>query len=348
LLNIKKENMKNKTLMIKVLLCAMTISITAAQAQNNPPVRSSTTRTRSSSSDNWMNVQSDSANDPNKSITMYKNGDVYKIKVTNEKITEMYIDDKKVPESDFPKYATMVKEILEQVKRDEEQAARDREQAERDRKQADKDRQQAERDRQRAELDRAQAEKDRQQADRDRERAVQDRAQADKNREQVQRDRAQAERDRAQADKDREQAGRDRQRADQDRAQAERDRQRADKDRAQADRDREQANRDREQAGRDRVQAEKDRAQAEIDRKRAEEDRKKMAAFFEDLVKENIVGSKEEVRIVELSDDSFIVNDKKQSAELHQKFKSKYLSGSGSRMRYSNQNGNRHFSIHNE
>ncbi len=311
--------MKNKMLMIKGLLCAMAISMTVAQAQNNPPARISTIRTGSSSDYYRMDIRSDSTGDPNKQITLYKNNEVYKIKVTNEKIVEMYIDDKKVPESDFPKHASMVKEILEQVKRDEEQAARDREQAERDRRQAD-------RDRQRAELDRTQAEKDRQQADRDRERADQDRVQANKHRDQAGRDRAQSVRDREQADKDRAQAGRDRQRADQDRV---------------------QAGRDREQAERDRRQADKDRAQAEIDRKQAEEDRKKMAAFFEDLVKENIVGSKEEVRVVELTDDSFIVNDKKQPVALHQKFKSKYLNGSGSRLRYINENGRRGFGIYN-
>lgn len=311
LFNIKKQNMKNKMLVIKGLLCAMAISMTVAQAQNNPPARISTTRTHTSDY-NWLNVQSDSTGDPTKLITLHKSNEVYKIKVTNEKIVEMYIDDKKVPESDFAKHASMVKEILEQVKRDEEQAARDREQAERDRRQADKDRQQAE--------------KDRQQADRDRERADQDRVQANQHREQAERDRAQSQRDREQADKDRAQAERDRQRADQDRV---------------------QAGRDREQAERDRRQADKDRAQAEIDRKQAEEDRKKMAAFFEDLVKENIVGSKEEVRVAELTDESFIVNDKKQPDAIHRKFKSKYLSGSGSRLRYTSQNGNRHFGIYN-
>ena len=316
--------MKNKVLMIKLLFCVITISITAAQAQTNPPARTSTTRTRTSSGYNWLNVESDSAGDPNKRITLHRNGEVYKIRVANEKITEMYIDDKKVPEGDFPKYASLVNEVLAQIKRDEEQAARDREQAERDRKQADKDREQAERDRQ-------QADNDRKQADRDRERADHDRTQADRHREQAERDRSQVTRHREQADADRAQAERDRRQASQDRAQAERDRRQADQDRVQAERDRHQAGRDREQA--------------ERDRKQAEEDRKMLEAFLDDLVKENIIQSKEEVRVAQLTDEALIVNDKKQPGDIHQKFKAKYLKSSHSRFTYTNEKGRRGISI---
>lgn len=309
--------MKNKVLIAKLIFCAMTLSITAAEAQTNPPARTSTTRTHSSSGNYRINVESDGADDPNKRITLHKNGEVYRIKVTNEKITEMYIDDKKVPEADFSKYSSMVKELLEQIKRDQEQAARDREQAERDREQAGRDRQQAEKDR-------AQAEKDRQQAGRDRQRADKDRAQAESHR-------GQSEHDRQQAQHDREQAARDREQAAQHRLQA-------DKDRAQAQRDRAQAERDREQAGRDREQAERDR-------KQAEEDRKMLEAFVDDLVKENIIESKDELRFAQLTDEALIINDKKQPAAIHQKFKTKYLKSPGSRFTYTNEPGRRQIHI---
>lgn len=301
--------MKNKIVTVKLVALAMAFAVTAAQAQTNPVPRTSTNRI----SNFRMNVESDSAGDPNKHITLYRNGDVYRIKLVKEKITEMYIDDKKVPEEDFPKYSSLVKEILEQLKRDEEQAARDREQAERDREQADRDRLQAEKDRQQAERDRLQAEKDREQAEHDRQQADRDRIQAEK-------DRHQAERDRIQADKDREQA----------------------------ENDRRQADRDRQQAERDRQQADKDRAQAEIDRKQAEEDRKLLAAFIDDLIKEKVVGSKNELFVVQLSDESLIVNDKKQPAELHQKFKTRYLKTPGSRFTFTNGPGRRTMSIDRE
>lgn len=293
--------MKNKIVTVKLVALAMAFSVIAAQAQTKPTTRSSTTR----ESNTWMNVESDSAGDPNKRITFYRNGDVYKIKLVNEKITEMYIDDKKVPEEDFPKYSSLVKEILAQVKRDQEQAERDRQQAERDREQAERDR--------------LQAEKDRQQADKDREQAERDRLQAEKDRQQVDRDRVQADKDRKQAELDRQQA----------------------------DRDRLQAQKDREQAERDRQQADRDRAQAEIDRKQAEEDRKLLAAFIDDLIKENVVAGKNELFVVELSDESLIVNDKKQPAALHQKFKAKYLKKPGTRFTFTNSNGRRMMSIDN-
>ncbi|WP_315816706.1 hypothetical protein [Paraflavitalea speifideaquila] len=319
--------MKKYSLMAPVALLIIGIICTTAQAQTKITSRSSTYRTQSSMSGNtFLNVEADSVGDPNKRITMYKNGEVYKIRIAGEKITEMFIDDKKVAEDDYPKYAGLVKDVLAQLKRDEEQAARDRAQAELDRKQADRDREQANKDRSQAELDRQQADRDKLQAVRDRQQAVKDRAQAEQDRQQSDRDKLQAERDRQQAIKDR--------------AQAEQDRQ-------QADRDRLQAVRDREQAARDRIQADKDRAQAEIDRKQAEEDRKMVAALIDDLIKENVIKDKEDLVVLQLTDEALIINDKKQPAELHQRFKTKYLKSSRSRFLYTNNGSRRGFSVQN-
>lgn len=295
--------MKSKALTVKLIFLIIAISVTTAQAQTKTTTRSGTTRYQTSSGNTWMNVEADSANDPNKRITMYKNGEVYKIKVVNEKITEMQIDDKKIPEEDFPKYGSMVKEILVQLKKDEEQAEKDRAQAKLDREQAGRDREQAGRDRLQADKDREQAIHDREQADRDRQQAVKDRAQADK-----------------------------------DKAQSELDRQ-------QADRDRQQAVKDRQQAVRDREQAVKDRAQAEVDRKQAEEDRKLLAALIDDLISEKLITSRDDLYIVQLTDESLIVNDKKQPADLHQKFKAKYLKKAGTRFTFTNRPGRSGLSI---
>ncbi|MDB4923472.1 hypothetical protein [Mucilaginibacter sp.] len=159
-------------------------------------------------------------------------------------------------------------------------------------------------------LDRIQAEKDRAQA-------KVDRAQADK-------DRVQAEKDRGQAEKDRMEAVSSRGQAEKDRAQAERDRLQAEKDRAQGDKDREQAVKDRAQAELDRAQAVKDRAQAAIDRKQAEEDRKLMAQLIGDLVKDGIVPDEKSLYSLTISPNGMTVNDKQMSAEVHNRYKTKY------------------------
>lgn len=304
--------MKNNRLIVQGALLAILLSAGTAQAQVKKTNRSSTSRTSSSNNGNsYLNVESDSTNgEVTQRITMYKNGEVYKIKMVNDKAVEIIIDGKKIPQEDFSQYEPTIIKIRQQVKEDEEQAERDRAQAV---------------------LDRAQAEKDREQA-------VRDRAQAVKDREQANLDRQQAEKDRAQAVKDGEQAVKDRAQADKDKAQAELDRQQAGRDRQQADRDRQQAVKDREQAVRD-------RAQAEIDRKQAEEDRKTLAAIIDDLIKADVVKSKSDVFVVQLSDESLIVNDKKQPAELHQQLKAKYLKKPGSRLIFSQRSNESRFSI---
>ena len=295
--------MKNNLFIVPIALLTILLSVNTVQAQVKKITRSSTTRTESSNNgSSYMNVEYDSAN-ATEHITLYKNGEVYKIKVVSDKVTEIIIDDKKIPEADFSKYEPMIKKIREQIKEDQEQAIRDRAQAELDRKQAEKDRQQAERDR-------GQAEEDRKQADKDR----------------------------AQADLDRKQAEKDRQQSVKDRAQAEQDKKQAERDRAQAELDRQQA-------VKDRAQAERDRAQAVIDRKQAEEDRKMLAGLIDDLIKENVVKSKDDLHVVQLSDESLIVNDKKQPDALHQQLKAKYLKKPGTRFTFTNHANKSGFSI---
>ena len=165
-------------------------------------------------------------------ITFQEDGHQYKIKMLNDEVTELIVDDKLVPKENYPQYEALINKIRDQIKKDRAQAEEDRKQAMKDREQATKDR--------------AQAEKDRKQAEVDRKQAVKDREEALKNKDKAKLDIEQAEKDREQANKDREQAM---------------------KDRKQAERDREQAEKDRQQAVLDREQAKKDRIQAEEDRK---------------------------------------------------------------------------------
>ncbi|RFM26989.1 cell envelope integrity protein TolA [Deminuibacter soli] len=182
--------MKTNILAAQAAAIVLAMSVLTVQAQTTQKKTPGTTHI--TQDHNFLNVESDSIGDPVQRITTYRNGTLYKIKVENEKITELAVDGKDIPAADFPKYQSLVTQILEQVKRDQEQAAKDRAQAELDRQQAEKDR--------------AQADKDRQQADKDRVRAEMDREQAVKDREQAARDRQQAEKDRAQAEVDRKHA----------------------------------------------------------------------------------------------------------------------------------------------
>jgi colicin import membrane protein len=275
--------MKRKMLAIKVSAIVLTLFTLTANAQDKTGASKPAKKPQSSTQEHsYLNVESDSSGDPEKRITTYRNGSTYKIRVVNEKIIELSIDGKKIPEQDFPKYQSMVNKILTQVKLDEEQAKKDRAQAELDRQQADKDRARADIDRQQADRDREQAEKDRQQADLDRQQAMKDKQQAEK---------------------------------------------------------------DRQQAGKDRLQAESDRAQAEIDRKQADEDRKLVQSLTSDLVSEKVVSSENDLYSVELSSDGLIVNDKKQSADLFQKLKAKYLKKPGTKISFSNSGTTRRLSV---
>jgi len=118
------------------------------------------------------------------------NGHYYIIKLVNDKVTGLCVDNKIIADSNFSRYSSLVNRIVTQVRQDEAQGERDREQGARDREQAERDQ--------------IQAGRDREQADRDREQAERDRIQASHDREQAERDRAQAERDRQQAAEDRE------------------------------------------------------------------------------------------------------------------------------------------------
>ncbi len=207
--------MKNKFFVFAfVVMCTLiTVPSIAQKPENNSGTRIS------------------SSNNNESFINMTEDGHSYKIRLNGTTVTEMEIDGKKIPESEFSKYDALIKKILKQVEEDRKQAALDRRQAEKDRaqaeldrKQADKDREQADKDRAQAELDRKQAEKDRVQADKDRKQAELDRVQAEKDRLTAEEDSKQAEKDRAQAELDRKQAEKDQAQAAIDRKLAEEDR----------------------------------------------------------------------------------------------------------------------------
>jgi bla regulator protein blaR1 len=92
-------------------------------------------------------------------------------------------------------------------------------------------------------------------------------------------------------------------------------------DAAQGRIDAEQGRRDAEQGRKDAEQGRKD---AEQGRKDAEESNKLMNNIINDLISENIIKSKKEIYQLKLNSKELIVNDVKQSAAMHKKFKDKY------------------------
>lgn len=280
--------------MLSLLLCSAGISALAQQpgSATKSVKRSSTTTYNSTSFNTELHFVEDSTKNPVQSYITYRDRSLYVMTLTGEKLVELYVDGHQVPADSFHVYQPLVERLQAQIKRDKEQAAKDREQAERDREQAGRDREQAERDREQAEKDKLQAERDREQADRDRQQADLAREKAGDEREQVKRDREQADRDRQQADKDKK-----------------------------------QAERDREQAGRDREQAERDRAQAEKDREQAEKDRAFIEQLIKDIIKDGLAPNADDLT-VELGNEEFYVNGKKQPAEVFARYKARYIPNS--------------------
>lgn len=318
---INHHNYKTLSIMEKISLLATVLLISAVTFLSLHNSQAQTTRENRIASFSNINVSgSGTASNPQIMFLQDVNGKTYSIKRVDKKIQEMYVNGEKLSEDKYGEYEAVIKEIDEQIERDRAQAELDRQQAERDREQASRDREQAEKDRQ-------QAMRDQEQAKRDRAQAELDRQQADRGREQSVRDRAQAEKDRLQANLDREQAMRDD-------VQAKRDREQAIKDRAQADRDRLQAEKDRQQAELDRQQAARDRIQAEKDRKQAEEDRKMLLSMVEDMINDKLVKDKDAINMFRLSNDEFWLNGVKQSAELHAKYKAKYIKQANYQINY--------------
>jgi hypothetical protein len=340
--------MKNKFILPAAILVGI-LSVPAVQAQEKRPVRSKTTRAQGDSeSSTRLSIERDRNNNGVQQINYQKDGDDYKIWLLNDKIVDLYINNKKIEEADYPKYQSMIDKLLEQMKEDRARAEKDRERAQEDRRRAEGDRREAERHREQAERDRRRANEHRERAEDDRRHAMKAHEQAERNRERAERDRERANRDRERAEHDRARADDDRRHVEKAHEQAGSDRRRSHEDRERAERDRARASEDRVRAEGDRKRAERDRARAEVDRRRAEEDRKLMNELIDELVREKVVSDRDDVESIELTDESLIVNDKKQSGSLHRQLKEKYLKTPGSRIRFTHRSDGTRLSIDRE
>lgn len=199
-------------------------------------------------------------------------GKTYRFNENEDKISELYINDVKIPEDQLASYQPEIDKLKVLMKEGRKQAEEGRRQAELGRKQAAEGRAEAERGRKQAEEGRRQAELGRKQA-------AEGRVEAERGRKQAEEGRRQAELGRKQAAEGRIQA---------------------EEGRKQAEEGRIQAELARKEAAEARAQAEEDRKQAAIELKLAEEEAqesRKEAAESLKQAQQDLLDAKEELRL---------------------------------------------------
>lgn len=278
--------MQNNIFRFIIVILAMAISIKSI-AQD----KSAAKKIRHSS-----NIITRSDGKEKATISTSYDGKVYRLEMIDDKITELLVDGNKIPESNYRDYDKVINEIKEQVKQDRIQAKKDLEKAVIDQQHAKVDQDQALKDQ-------VQAKKDQEQAERDQKHMFEDKAQAEKNALQYRKDKEQAEKDALQYSKDKEQA---------------------EKDQLRAKTDQEGSLKDQSQAKKDQEQSLKDQILAKKDQEQALEDQKLLKGLMEDLVKDGIVANEESISGITLNAEEMTINEKKQPADVYNRYKEKY------------------------
>jgi len=159
-----------KKIFNRALLCfAATLLLTSGNAQK----KEQAAKKNPSNAEVTIKTEGNIVTDGN--IVNYKEGDHnYSFIIKGDKITDLYVDNKKIPDSDYPKYKSAINTILLQIKKDKEQAQLDMMQANQYQKQAKLDMEEAQLSKQKAEQDMQQAKIEKQKAEQNQQIAMKD------------------------------------------------------------------------------------------------------------------------------------------------------------------------------
>jgi len=195
--------MKTKFLKYSMLSIAAMLSVIAVSAQQK------STDENSERYNNYDVTKRDASGKLRETVQTFYKGSQYRFELVNNKVSNLYVDDAKIPADKYGQYATVLSRIKEQIRLDKIQARKDQAQAKLDQQQAMKDQVQAKKDEEQAMKDQASAKLDQEQAERDQVQAKKDQEQAMKDQEQAKLDQEQAVRDQEQAKIDQKQAEED-------------------------------------------------------------------------------------------------------------------------------------------
>jgi len=284
-------------------LMAMLLAAATVSAQTKSSAKTAYDDDRHNNYDRVHTVDGKKVED----IQVTRDDKMYKAKLVNEKLTELYVDGEKIPQADWTKYTDALAAIRVQIEMNREQAKANAKQAERNRQQ-----------------DRANAEQ-----------AKANAAQAKRNQEQ---DRTNAE----QAKRNAEQAGRNEIQAKENAGQQVKNAEQAKRNEEQVGVNREQAKRNAEQAVRNEAQAKLNQEQEARNAEQAKRNAEQAAAnerfikeLTEDLVNDKVIPDRNSLRDFRIDNEGMTVNGVKQPDELYKKYKEKYSKESSGGFNYS-------------
>jgi bla regulator protein BlaR1 len=240
---------------------------------------------------------------------------VYRIIKMNNAITELYINNEIIRPNEISEYDDIIRKVNGELDRMKaEQEIRNKEQEARNADQLIRNKEQERRNKEQEIRNADQLVRNKDQETRNAEQLI-------RNKEQEARNADQLIRNKEQEKKDAEQLIRNSQQDQRNADQEIRNREQGERDAEQLVRNKEQEKRDAEQVIRN---AEQERRNAELKK------------FIDELVKDNIIKDVKSLRSLILNKDEMIVNGEKQPAEVHEKFKNKYLESPDSQFSYQN------------
>jgi hypothetical protein len=149
--------MKNKFSNYCFLLLAILASAITALAQDSEAEKNARKY------NNYDIINNDSAGKLKETVHTFFEGKEYQFVKINGKLTDLYVDELRVPDTQFSQYAAVINRITKQIEIDNIQAGKDQAQAKLDQEQALKDQAQARTDQEQARKDQEQARIDQQQ-----------------------------------------------------------------------------------------------------------------------------------------------------------------------------------------